>query len=134
MKEILEAFKYWLIDKFEKEEENPLIEEIHFLRLQLEKKDIEIKRLTDKIIQFSEPQIINKEVENFDDVESINKNSYIPWNVKKRQLEEEDRKKGYKIKLEAEEALNKNKSTEQLEKEIISEFDELVADNEGVTK
>lgn len=47
--------------------------------------------------------------------------SFIPWSTRRRQLEEEDRQKAVELAKEAQVAVAKSKSTEELEKELLGE-------------
>lgn len=122
MKEILEAIKEWIIYQFSTDDKYDRgREEIEFLRKLVEE---EVHQRT-FLMEYIRDLIgrIPGEVSSIPQLEMpepIVKRKFIPWHVRQQQLEEKDRVKARKINDEANVALNKNKSIEELESEILN--------------
>lgn len=113
MKEIYEAFKFWLISKFEvsiKLDRNR--DEIEFLRNQILylQKELNSYRY---IYKENETQPVNNDE---DEPEVLHRKPFVPWSVKKRELEAIDRIKANNIKAEYE--ASRLVKISELEKEL----------------
>jgi hypothetical protein len=126
MKEIWEQFKEWIIHKLSFHCEDCLHANDcknceHYLHL-LEQQRIQIDKLQEYIFELNKPNV--KEVEiDLSEIKPIVNNKYVPWSVKRQQLEQEDRERARNLKIQKEMAADSKKTTEQLERElgIISE-------------
>lgn len=117
MSEIWLAIKEWIIYKFSIDDYNPIREEIDHLKMMIDRERDERIRLQELLISplFSK-ESNEKELELPQPI--VNK-KFIPWHVRREGLEKEDRDRARNLDDEAKIALNKNKTTEQLEHEIL---------------
>ena len=96
--------------------ENTLLKEIEYLKLEVEKERSEKNKLLNYILEMNAPKV-EKEVDlsNFKPLSS----SYVPFNVRRKKLEETDREKARQAKIDNEVRIEGMKSTEELEKELL---------------
>lgn len=93
-------------------------DQIVYLRMELAKSQSENSKLLGYILEMANPAKVEAEPEldlsNFKPV-----NQREPWHVRQRRLEQESRNKAIQLASEARENLEKTKSTEDLEDELL---------------
>lgn len=116
MQEIIKAIKLYILAKLEVHASHEM-EEIEYLKMQLADEKNERKKLQDYILSLNQPKAEEpqKELTNFKPIGQ----RYIPWNIRKQQLEAEDRKRFEISKRTIEEELTP-KSVEELEQELLN--------------
>lgn len=95
--------------------------DVEWYRMELDKAHMETQRVIERFLM---PQNTAKEPEKEnDDFIPLNNSSYKPWHIKKQELELASFRKAQDLAKQAKEAINKSKTTEQLEAELLDGTD-----------
>lgn len=112
--EIWESFKEFIVRFFDNRFQPN--NEINYLRGEIEKLRFENNKLLNHIIDLTSPvKTEEAETKNPEPLRKI-----VNWNERRRELEKQDAERARNLKIEKEVKANVNKSTEQLESELLS--------------
>ncbi len=119
MREVLESIKDWLVHLFSVHCDECLRRKIcpnceNYLLI-IEKQRGDYQKLLERVMTPAETQV--KQEIDFQPIIP----RHVPWHIKQRELEMRDREMAINLRREAEAAIDSNKSTAQLEKELIGE-------------
>lgn len=106
---IIESISQWIIRLFEPS----VCETCEYLKLQLEKEKAERNKLIELLIPKQPDTIESDAVER----EPISK--FVPWHLRRQMIEQKDREESRKRRLENQIKIESNKSTDELERELL---------------
>lgn len=122
MNEIIESIRSAIIrfwdNRFTVEDRTN--DEIRYLRIQLDIERTEKKRLLDLIIELQSPKSAVSEPFDENQTKPISSSRQVPWHIMRQRLEAEARNKARDLANEARVNIERNKTTEELEQELLA--------------